>query len=85
MTYHRFIYIWYNGEIPAGYDIDHIDNNSLNNDISNLRLLTRKENLAKRGRGINQYSAARERGITVPSRKNTERGNYSHSKEFLER
>ena len=84
MTYHRFIYIWYKGSIPAGYDVDHIDNDSLNNDISNLQLLTRKENLAKRGKGINQYSAARERGIEVPPQR-AERATYTHTQEFLEK
>lgn len=29
-------------------DVDHIDNNPFNNNISNLQLLTRKENLDKR-------------------------------------
>lgn len=85
MTYHRFLYTWYNDSIPAGYDVDHIDNNPLNNDINNLQLLTRKENLAKRGKGINQYSAAREKGIEVPSRKGITRASYTHTEEFLEK
>ena len=50
------VWVWFNGQIPQGYDIDHIDNNPLNNKLSNLQLLTRKENLAKRGCGRNQYN-----------------------------
>lgn len=33
--------------IPAGYVVDHIDNDSFNNDVSNLQLLTIRENLVK--------------------------------------
>lgn len=34
---HRIIWLLYNGTINKEYDIDHIDGNSLNNNISNLR------------------------------------------------
>lgn len=44
----RLIYAWFNGDIPDGYVVDHIDNNSFNNDPKNLQLLTIEENLAKR-------------------------------------
>ena len=53
---HTVIYAWYKGEVPLGYDIDHIDNNSLNNNIDNLQLLTHEENLKKRlFKGPNQW------------------------------
>lgn len=48
MSYHSFIYAYMNGEVPAGYDVDHIDGDTLNNSIDNLQLLTREENLKKR-------------------------------------
>ena len=54
---HRLLYAWYIGYVPANLDVDHIDNNSLNNDLSNLQLLTRKENLAKREGFKNQWDA----------------------------
>lgn len=60
MSYHSFLYAWFKGEVPAGYDVDHIDGDPLNNDLDNLQLLTRKENLAKRGGGKNQYTVDRE-------------------------
>lgn len=42
------IWIFYLGrEIPAGYVIDHIDENPLNNSIGNLQCITRGENSAK--------------------------------------
>lgn len=44
----RLVYAWFHGEVPANMDVDHIDNNKFNNNISNLQLLTRRENLARR-------------------------------------
>lgn len=44
----RLVYAWFKGEAPTDMDVDHIDGNTFNNSISNLQLLTRKENLAKR-------------------------------------
>lgn len=48
MTWHQLLYIWYKGEVPAGYDVDHIDGNPLNNSLDNLQVLTRAENNRKR-------------------------------------
>ena len=46
---HRFVWEAFNGKIPDGFEIDHIDGNPANNRLSNLRLLTREEN-ASRGK-----------------------------------
>ena len=43
ITLHRFIWQFYNGKIPDGYDIHHSDFNKENNDISNLELITKEE------------------------------------------
>lgn len=40
---HRYVWEYYNGKIPSGYEVHHIDFNRGNNDISNLQLLTREE------------------------------------------
>lgn len=42
---HRIIWEVFNGSIPIGYEIDHIDGNPNNNQILNLRLLTHTQNL----------------------------------------
>ena len=43
MAFHRLVYKAFNGPIPAGYSIDHIDQDKTNNKLSNLRALTPKE------------------------------------------
>ena len=40
----RLKYLTFKGDIPAGYTIDHIDGNHLNNDIRNLRAVPRAIN-----------------------------------------
>lgn len=45
---HRAVWEAFNGEIPEGYDIDHIDGNPHNNKLENLQAITRAENIKKR-------------------------------------
>ena len=33
---HRLVYIWFKGEIPEKYCVDHIDDDKQNNNIKNL-------------------------------------------------
>lgn len=42
---HRIIWELFNGPIPDGMQIDHIDMDRSNNTLSNLRLVSRKKNL----------------------------------------
>lgn len=44
---HRIIYECFKGEIPKGYEINHIDHNPHNNHIDNLELVTHIENCKK--------------------------------------
>ena len=41
--YASFLWTYFNGEIPEGCDVHHIDRNQDNNDISNLQLLPKTE------------------------------------------
>jgi len=52
----RVVYAWFINPIPKNMDVDHIDNNPFNNRPNNLRLLTRKQNVARRV-SKNQYTA----------------------------
>lgn len=52
----RVVWAWFKGICPGELDVDHIDNNPFNNNINNLQLLTRGENIRKRGKGRNQYN-----------------------------
>ena len=57
---HKFIAEIYMGECPEGYEIDHIDGDISNNDITNLEYVTstenqyRARNKNKETRGINK-------------------------------
>lgn len=45
MRINRLVWLTWNGNIPEGYEINHIDSNRWNNDLSNLECITKKENL----------------------------------------
>lgn len=42
---HRLIYLTFTGDIPDGMQVNHIDENKDNNSVSNLNLMTCKENI----------------------------------------
>ena len=44
---HRYVFECFYGSIPKDKQVDHIDNNKINNNIKNLHLLTPKENINK--------------------------------------
>ena len=42
---HKLVWLTFVGEIPEGYEINHIDENPSNNALSNLSLVTHRENI----------------------------------------
>ncbi len=53
---HRIVWVYHNGEIPAGFEIDHVDGDKLNNRIENLRLTTRSVNCSNQRKRIDNTS-----------------------------
>ena len=56
LTLQRVVYAWFKGDIPDGYEIDHIDANRLNNKLDNLQCLTVKQNRQNKRHQCNQWS-----------------------------
>lgn len=64
MNCHKAVYLlFYNSDIQEGMQIDHIDGNTMNNKISNLRLVTRSQN--QMNRKVSKASKTGHKGVTV--------------------
>ena len=53
---HRIVWEMHNGAIPIGMEIDHINHVRSDNDINNLRLVTRKDNMKNKSISKNNKS-----------------------------
>lgn len=53
---HRLVWLIFEGDIPDGYEIDHIDGDRANNRRTNLRLVTRQQNNMNCGDSKNSTS-----------------------------
>ena len=53
---HRIIWIMFNGDIESGMEIDHINHNTLDNKIENLRLVSHIENNKNKSKQKNNTS-----------------------------
>ena len=52
----RIMFVWFVRDIEYGEQIDHKDDNPLNNTLDNLQVLTQEENLKKKPVGRNQFT-----------------------------
>jgi hypothetical protein len=61
-TVHSLVAECFIGERPDGYHVDHIDRNTTNNCLSNLRYLTPRENIHNKPRGACGLLGVTKRG-----------------------
>ena len=71
---HRVLWETFNGPIPKGMQIDHIDGDHRNNNMTNLRLVTKAENAGNKAlyrgntsgvSGVSQHSNGKWRVVVV--------------------
>jgi hypothetical protein len=63
---HRIVWVYFNGPIPDGIVVDHIDRNRSNNRLANLRLLTVEKNIKNCDRWDRWISTGVWRGPPAP-------------------
>lgn len=54
MMAHRIIWMMNHGDIPEGFEVDHIDHDGTNNRLENLRLVDRSGNMKNRSKQTNK-------------------------------
>lgn len=80
---HRCVWTWFNGEIPDGYEINHIDANRSNNRIENLELVTHSENIRHMiGMGHANYPKGELSGKAIYSNKEVQTMRFLRSQNW---
>lgn len=77
---HVLVWKMFNGEIPKGYQVHHIDENKLNNEISNLQILTALAHKRIHGGCVFQNGEWIKPCIVCKKMKPVESGFYKQSK-----
>lgn len=76
----RLVWVWHYGQIPDGKLIDHINRNSLDDRIENLRLASKSENCRNNcGRGYFWNTSASKWQVKVGANGKSHSGGYFHS------
>lgn len=60
MPLHKLLYIWFYNDLETEAYVGHINSNTLDNRLSNLKQMTRKEIIAMRKGAVNQYGTRRK-------------------------
>lgn len=68
---HRLIAITFLGEVPEGMNVDHIDGDKTNNELSNLQYLTVAQNTSKSNKGKKHSLATKIKLSSIMKGKNT--------------
>lgn len=61
----RLVWVMYNGEIPEGYVVDHINRERQDNRIENLRLATHRQNAVNSKRSEEEVYTSRYKGVQL--------------------
>jgi|SaaInlStandDraft_4_1057021.scaffolds.fasta_scaffold85231_2 hypothetical protein len=69
---HRLIWIFHNGNISTGFQLDHINGNRIDNHIENLRLVTHQENQWNRVSAKGYYWREKQKRFISQIRVNNE-------------
>lgn len=83
---HRYVWEFYNKEIPNGYEIHHIDRDKSNNDISNLELMKSESHKAlhSKERGVKNVKSGHLDSIRPMTKEwhQSEKGRDWHRKHY---
>lgn len=82
--YHRVVWEYFNGEIPEGYEINHKNEDKTDNRLSNLELLSHKDNI-NYGSCRKNISKSRSKKVLQYSLDGKLIGEYNSVKEAAEK
>lgn len=74
------VYVWekYNGPVPSGYQVHHIDGNTDNNEIENLRLMSQIEHHSMHGKINAELASINVQKFAVPAAKEWHKSEEGH-------